>query len=166
LQTAFIRLCGIWRAGLEKGIVSETVRRRREMKKILAPAAILFSLIFLMGMGGLGGTPVEKIPTPDKNFHARIVDRDGVQTSLSQFSHDGKTFLSGKRGEGLVAVPFEKISQVQFRTEGKSAVAKVSLRDEHSVEIMVEKQTKFYGQAEFGTFQIEAKDLKSLSFQP
>ncbi len=136
------------------------------MKKILAPAMILFSLIFLLGMGGLGGTPVEKVPTPDKDFHARVVDRDGVQTSLSEFSQDGKTFLAGKRGEGLVAVPFDKISQVQFRTEGNLVAAKVSLRDQHSVEIMVEKQSRFYGKTDFGTFQIETKDLKSISFQP
>jgi hypothetical protein len=148
------------------GIVFKLVGGDAAMKKMLAPVAILFSLFFLMGMGGFGGAPVEKVPTPDKDFHARIVDRDSVQTSLAQFSHEGKTFLSGKRGEGLVAIPFDKISQVQFRAEGNSAVAKVSLREQHSVEIMVEKQSKFFGRAEFGTFQIEAKDLRSISFQP
>ncbi len=135
------------------------------MKKILAPVAILFSLFFLMGMGGLGGTPVEKVPTPDKDFHARVVDRDGIQTALFQFSQEGKTFLSGKRGEGVVAIPFDKISQVQFRAEGKTAVAKVSLRDQNSIEIAVDGQSKFYGKADFGTFQIETKDLRSITFQ-
>jgi len=29
----------------------------------------------------------------------------------------------------------------------------------------VDKRSKFYGKAEFGTFQIEIKDLKSIRFQ-
>ncbi len=137
------------------------------MKKILTPVIMVVSVCFLLGMGGMGGIPVDKVPTPDKNFRARIVDRDGVQTSLFEFSQDGKTFFNGKRGEGIAAVPFEKVTQVQFQTGNKNAVlAKISLRDQQSVEIMVEKQSKFYGKADFGTFQIEAKDLKSISFLP
>ncbi len=137
------------------------------MKRLWAPIIILSSLFFIMGMGGLGGTAAEKIPKPGKNFQVRVVDRDGVQTLLVQFSQDGKVFLAGKRGEGLVAIPFENISAVEFQGRpGPEIPAKVSLKDQKSTEIMVDKQSKFYGQADFGTFQIEAKDLKSLSFQP
>jgi hypothetical protein len=40
------------------------------------------------------------------------------------------------------------------------------LRNQEKVEIKVDKNLKFYGKADFGTFQIETKDLKSISFQP
>jgi len=138
------------------------------MKKYLAPCLIFSSLIFLLGMGELGGTaPTDKIPVPDKNFTARVVDSQGIETTLSKFSYEGKVFLVGNRGSATVTIPFEKISQLQFQgLEGSEALAKVSLRDQKSIEIKVAKRAKFYGKAEFGTFQIEIKDLRSINFHP
>ena len=138
------------------------------MKKYLAPFFIFSLLIFLMGMGELGGTaPVDKIPVPDKNFTARVVDRQGVETALSNLSCEGKVFLAGNRGRATVTIPFEKISQIQFQNpEGSEVPVKVFLQDQKPIEIKVAKRAKFYGKAEFGTFQIEMKDLRSINFQP
>lgn len=138
------------------------------MKKFLPLLVVLTTFLCLMGMGGLGGSaPTGKIPAPVKNFNVRVTDQEGVQTSLSQFSQDGKIFLAGKRGDAEVTIPFEKISQVQFQPLDKKEVqAKVSLRGQEGVEVTVDGQAKFYGKADFGTFQIDAKDLKSLSFLP
>jgi len=138
-----------------------------EMKKYIASMIIFSSLVFLMGMGELGGTaPVDKIPAPEKNFTASVVDRQGVQTTLSQFSQEGKVYLAAKRGSATISIPFGKISHVQLQNqEGSEISAKVSLRDQQkSIEVRLDKRSKFYGQAEFGTFQIESKDLKSISF--
>ncbi|MBI5969253.1 MAG: hypothetical protein HY882_15515, partial [Deltaproteobacteria bacterium] len=64
------------------------------MKKHLASMIIFSSLLFLMGMGELGGTaPLDKIPAPEKNFTASVVDRQGIQTTLAQFSQEGKVYL-------------------------------------------------------------------------
>jgi hypothetical protein len=137
------------------------------LKKILVP--VLFaSLIFLMGMGDLGGSaPAGKVPAPEKNFKVRIVDREGVQTSLSLFSQEGKVFLAGKRGDAVVTIPFENVTQVQFEPlEGSDVRARVSIKGAEGVEIRLEKRAKLYGKADFGTFQIEAKDVKSVTFLP
>ncbi len=86
------------------------------MKNYFAPVVLFSSLLFLMGMGGLGGpAPVEKTPVPEKNFNARVLDHQGVQTSLSQVSFEGKVFLVGKRGDATVTIPFDKISQVEIK---------------------------------------------------
>ncbi len=140
------------------------------MKKFLAPVItllLLVSFLLLMGMGDLGSmAPGSKIPTPEKNFIAGVVDRLGVTTTLSQFSQEGKAFLAGKRGKGMVTVPFEKITAVQFQTlEGTGVLTNVSLRDNKNIEISIDKGAKFFGKADFGSFQIEGKDLKSISFQ-
>jgi hypothetical protein len=137
------------------------------MKKYLAPLAIFSSVLFIMGMGDLGGAAsADKIPVPAKNFNTLVVDREGIQTTLSQFSFDGKVFLGGKRGGATIAIPFEKISQVELQgQEGSEVLAKVTLLDQKSIEVKVDKRSKFYGKAEFGTFQIEIKDLKSIRFQ-
>ena len=138
------------------------------MNKFFALAVVLVSVIFLSGMGELGGSaPPGKVPAPEKNFNVRVVDREGVQTTLSQFSQDGKVFLVGKRGDALVTIPFEKVSQVQFEPlEGKDVRARVSIKGAETVEIRLENKAKLYGKADFGTFQIDAKDLRSLSFLP
>jgi hypothetical protein len=138
------------------------------MKRFLPTVMVLASFLLLMGMGGMGEfAPADKIPAPEKNFRVRITDRGGIQTALSQFSQEGKVFLAGKWGDAIVTVPFEKISQIQIQPlEGKEAGAKVSLRGLENIEIKLDKQAKFYGKADFGTFQIEAKDVKSISFLP
>jgi len=138
------------------------------MKKFIAAVGVMISFLFLMGMGGLGGnSPIDKIPEPKKNFSVVVIDRQGVKTSLSQFSHDGMVVITGKRGSADVAVPFEIISQVQFQgQEGNKILLEISLREPKRVEIRVDKLSKFYGKAEFGTFQIEAKDLQSINFHP
>ena len=139
------------------------------MKRILAPIVVLATFLLLMGMGGLGGPgEVGKVPTPEKNFNVRVTDQKGVQTSLSQFSQEGKVFLVGKRGDATITIPFEKMTQIQFEPlEGKDVQAKVSLRGpETAADVKMERQAKFYGKADFGTFEIAAKDLKSISFLP
>jgi hypothetical protein len=138
------------------------------MKKCFASFVILVSFLFLMGMGELGGSaPANKIPAPDKNFSAQATDRGGVITSLSQVSQEGKTFLLGKLGQATITIPFEKISQIQFQNlEGNEVVVKVLLREQKDIELKVDRRSKFYGKADFGTFQIEIKDLKLISFQP
>ena len=138
------------------------------MKRYFAPVVLFSSLLFLMGMGCLGGpAPVEKTPVPEKNFNARVLDHQGVQTSLSQFSFEGKVFLVGKRGDATVTIPFEKISQVEIKgQEGNEVLVVVALQKQEKIEVKIDKSSKFYGKADFGTFQIESKDLKSISFQP
>ena len=138
------------------------------MKRFLAVTLILLSLLFIMGMGDMGGSvPADKTPTPEKNFAVRVTDREGIQTSLNQFTQDGKIYLAGKRGSATVSIPFEKVSQVQIQSlEGNDVQVKVSLRSQESLDIKIEKRAKFYGKADFGSFQIEVKDLKAVNFLP
>ncbi len=138
------------------------------MNRFLAPILVLISFLFLMGMGELGGTaPANKVPAPEKNFAVRVTDREGIQTSLSQFSQEGKVFITGKRGGATVTVPFEKVAQMQIQSaEGNEVQVKLTLRTQDSLDIKVDKRAKFYGKADFGTFQIEGKDLKTVLFLP
>ncbi|MBI4495697.1 MAG: hypothetical protein HY697_02070 [Deltaproteobacteria bacterium] len=137
------------------------------MKKWVVPV-LLASLLFLAGMGDLGGgSSGERFPVPEKNFSVVAVDREGVKTTLIQFNQEGRTSLAGKRGSASVTIPFEKIGEVQNQgLQGNEALVRVKLKDQKITELRVDKRSKFYGRADFGTFQIELQDLKSLSFQP
>lgn len=124
--------------------------------------------LLLMGMGELGGTaPLERIPTPAKDFKVEIIDQVGVKTNLTKFSQEGKVVLSGKRGQAQIAIPFEIISKIEFiKLEGQEIILKVSLREPKSYEIKIEKKSKFFGQADFGPLRIEAQDIKMINFLP
>ena len=124
--------------------------------------------LLLTGMGELGGTaPLEKIPTPAKDFKVEIIDQIGVRTNLTKFSQEGKVILSGKRGQAQIAIPFENISRIEFlKLEGQEVILKVTLRELKSYEIKMEKKSKFFGQADFGPLRIEAQDIKMINFLP
>lgn len=138
------------------------------MKNNLFFLVLCASCFLLMGMGELGGiAPFEKIPTPPREFKAEVIDQQGVRTLLAQFSQEGKVVLSGKRGQARVAIPFEIISQVEFlKLEGQEILLRVSLREPKTYEIKIEKKSKFFGKADFGSVQIEAQDLKIINFPP
>lgn len=124
--------------------------------------------LLLMGMGELGGTaPLEKIPSPAKDFKVEIIDQIGVKTNLTKFSQEGKIILFGKRGQAQIAIPFENISRIEFiKLEGQEVILKVSLREPKNYEIKIEKKSKFFGQADFGPLRIEAQDIKMINFLP
>lgn len=138
------------------------------MKNNLCILSLGLCCLLLMGMGELGGpAPLEKIPTPPKEFKVEVIDRLGIKTFLTHFSQEGKVVLSGKRGQARVAIPFENISRVEFlKLAGEEILLQVSLRDSKNYEIKIDKKSKFFGKADFGTFQIEAQDLQAINFPP
>ena len=65
------------------------------------------------------------------------------------------------------ALPGQTAAQVQVQgVEGNNVQVKVSLRNQESLDIRIDKKAKFYGKADFGSFQIELKDLKAVNFLP
>jgi hypothetical protein len=166
-----MRLCGL-RASyffLKRERFGMVKKRRILIVGIFISILILMgSMLFLLGMGDLGGkAPKDKIPEPEKNFTVQVFDIQEIQTGLTHFSQDGRVFLEGKRGKASITIPFEKISQIHLQNlKGDEISAKVSLRNGDHIEMQLNRKAIFYGKAKFGTFQIEAKDLKSIRFQP
>jgi hypothetical protein len=133
------------------------------MKKGLYVFA-LFSWLLLTGMGELTGEPDNSIPTPDKNFDATFIDNQDVTVKCTQVSMDGEIFVWGKKGKGTVTISFEKIKAIEFIGGDKFVTAEVELTDGKKVKIAVDNDKEFFGNLEFGTFQIEARDLKKIIF--
>lgn len=137
------------------------------MRKCLAVLSALFIIPFTMGMGMGGGNVTHKIPTPDKNFSATIVDSQGVTTKVTHISFDGRTYLAGQRGNTSVTVPFDKISSVQVGklAEDKKVSAFVTLKAGGTLNITVDGKLPCYGSADFGNVQVEFKDIKKVDIQ-
>ena len=134
------------------------------MKKGLYLVAFLTGFLLITGMGGLGGTPSGKIPTPEKDFSATLIDKQDVVTKCKQISRDGDVFFLGKKGKGTFTVSFEKVKIAEFQNGKGVVIAVLKLIDGQTIEIEVDKSQRFYGNVPFGTFQIEVTDLKKITF--
>jgi ribosome maturation factor RimP len=134
------------------------------VKKGLYLIAFFIGFLLITGMGGLGGTPSGKIPTPEKDFSATLIDKQDVVTKCKQVSRDGDVFFLGKKGRGTVTIPFEKVKTAEFGNGKGVVTAVIKLIDGQTIEIEVDKSQRFYGNVNFGTFQIEVSDLKKIIF--
>jgi hypothetical protein len=134
------------------------------VKKGLYLVAFLTGFLLITGMGGLGGTPSGKIPTPEKDFSATLIDKQDVVTKCKQISRDGDVFFLGKKGKGTFTVSFEKVKIAEFQNGKGVVIAVLKLIDGQTIEIEMDKSQKFYGNVPFGTFQIEVSDLKKITF--
>lgn len=135
------------------------------MNRPLILILLLVVASFCMGMGGLGGQPEGTIPDTDVNIKAEVQDRDGVTTSLENFSMSGKTSLNAWRGQGKLTIPFANIDMIVFGdSQGDAVTVDVKLKTGESMVLRLRSRAQFYGSTGFGAFQIKAKDLARIDF--
>jgi hypothetical protein len=135
------------------------------MKRGLILLLLMLIALPCLGMGGLGGSPEGTVPETDVPIQADIKDRDGISTSLNQFSMNGKTFLDAFRGQGQLTIPFQHIDTVTF-TEVRDEKLKVDvkLKSGDVMTLAIASDAEFYGSTGYGAFQIKAKDVYSIDF--
>ena len=135
------------------------------MKHLSTLIFVLLMALFCMGMGGLGGEPEGTVPETDIRIQARIVDRSGTVTNLSQFSMDGKTHLDAIRGQGKLTIPFQHIETITFNTSsGDNMAVAVKLKSGSAMDLAVRQRAFFYGSTGFGAFRIKARDVARIEF--
>jgi hypothetical protein len=126
-------------------------------------ALVLISLP-LLGMGALGGGGSGGIP--ERNYEATFVDRDGAKVDAKWVNAGGDLALAGQLGRGDLRISFDNIKTVEFTGDAaKGLVAKIALRKGDPVEIKVRSSLAFAGQTPLGTYQIRARDLRSVEFR-
>ena len=135
------------------------------MKKGLVFAVFFCSLLLVSGMGGSRGTPKKNIPLPDQDFSATFIDKKNKAIQCTQVTMDGEVFFFGNIGGGKVTVPFENIKEGIFKEMDERVFVAIELKSGKTVEIEVDEDEEFYGSLEFGTFQIEASELKKIVFE-
>lgn len=135
------------------------------MKRGLVSLLLIVVALLCMGMGGLGGHPEGTVPETDVRIHADIKDRDGITTSLNQFSMNGKTFLDTQRGQGQLTIPFQHIDTVTFsEVREEELKVDVKLKSGNVMTLAILSDAEFYGSTGYGAFQIKAKDVYSIDF--
>jgi len=135
------------------------------MSRYIVMLAVVLS-IFCMGMGGLGGYPEGTVPKTDVRIQAELQDRNGISTSLNQFSMDGKTLLVAFRGKGTLTIPFEHIDTMTFGdVSGDELKVDAKLKSGNVMTLAIRPRAQFYGSTGFGAFEILARDVYSIDFK-
>lgn len=135
------------------------------MKRGLILLLLMMIALPCMGMGGLGGSPEGTVPETDVPIRADLKDRDGISTSLNQFSMNGKTFLDTLRGQGQLTIPFQHIDTVTFsEVRDEELKVDVKLKSGNVMTLAIVSDAEFYGSTGYGAFQIKAKNVYSIDF--
>ena len=140
------------------------MKLKRTLGGLTATLAILILSGALMGMGGKNEGP-KKIPIPEQNYSAAIIDRAEVKTEVSMFSIDGFVFFFGQKGKGRMAVPFNKIKKADLRQTGDGLAALLTLKDGQELTLVVNRDQQCFGKTNIGNFQVGLGDVKLILFK-
>ena len=121
---------------------------KRNLMDRFAYTLVIIGVAFLaLGMGSLGEEEPTKIPEPNDDFSATVIDQRDISSDITLFSLDGQTFLSGKHGGATVSIPFKNIREIAFYAKDGDLFAVVTLREGPQVELTVDKDRVFYGRS-------------------
>jgi len=135
---------------------------RRELRGIYC----LLLMPLLLGMGGRGGGPAsDSIPRPKENYSADLLDRQGVTTRVTSLSCNGRTFFPLERGEGILMVPFGKVSRVKLDLDNSSRVdAAIQVPGVQPLEGKLPRSLLCTGATDYGNYQVEIRGLAEIIF--
>jgi len=136
--------------------------RKKPIDGIVNTSVILMIAFFAIGMGTFGDKEPTKIPEPDDDFSATVIDQGDVSSDITLFSLDGQTFISGRYGGATVSIPFDNIQEMNFYAKGSDLFATVIMRKTPQVELKMDKDRIFYGQLPYGLFSIQIGDVKKI----
>lgn len=135
---------------------------KKNFNRIATCSAVIIIALFLTGMGTLGEKETSKIPEPEYNFSAIIIDQFDVSSVVNFFSIDGLTFISGKRGNATISVPFDNIKSTKFYKKDSKLSAIVIMRDGAEIELKIDKEHVLYGRLPYGILSIDIIDVKKI----
>ncbi len=132
------------------------------LRRALFAFALVALALPLLGMGGRGVEGFTSIPVPEKNYSAKVTDKNGVSVEVSMFSWEGQVYLGGYRGKGAFTVAFDRISRFEVGSadeDGKVPV-RVYLRGGGTFEMKMDAKTYFYGKTSIGNYRIPVSGVK------
>ncbi|MDL1975822.1 MAG: hypothetical protein LWX55_13815 [Deltaproteobacteria bacterium] len=135
------------------------------MKKKLYVISVIILSLFTIGMGNMKDTAPVTAPDTGTNYAVVMVDQSDVSMDLEKFSCGGRAFMSGKRGDAFLSIPFEEIRSVHFFLKDEVLTAKITLNDDTSVSLIVEKDRPCYGKFSHGFMKINMREIKSILFK-
>ena len=137
--------------------------RTRLFERYVFATAIVGLALLSAGMGGLGEQDLTKIPEPDHDFSATVVDQRDIASDITLMSLEGQTFLIGKRGGATVSIPFGNIRAITLSMRDNDLYATVAMIGQPQVELEMDKNRVLYGQLSYGYFAIKMEDIRKIT---
>ena len=135
-------------------------------RRLAATASLLLLVAAVPVLLGLGSTGGRDVIHPAVDFHATLVDKDGVSVDVNRLNVGGDVQLEGDMGRGNLRIQFDNIASVDFAADSHDySQATVHLKNGESVNIRVRNSLMIYGQTSVGIYQIRARDLRSITFK-
>jgi len=101
---------------------------------------------------------------PKNNIFGKISDKCGTTSEIRQIRFGGKTFLSGKFGQGEIFIDASKISRVDVKQVKSKWHGCVCAPDGSCREVELDGESILSGESAFGTFRIPIKNVSSITF--
>lgn len=124
---------------------------------------------FIFGMGGGDSNSEPSIPLPLKNFEVVVQDVQGRKIKANRISWNGKIYLEGKIGETKFTIPFEKMKRIVLDHDkyapANSVFSEILLRSGEKVDLLLETNSKYFGETSYGKFEVYIRDLLMIEFK-
>lgn len=132
---------------------------------LVAAVLVAPSLALAMGFGGTDAPT--RIPVPARSFSATVEDLSGTVVEVTDVSFDGEVHITGMVGDGQVAIPFDRITEVRVEPTNDDAfrIAFVKLKDGTSQRVVVERDVPCYGATSFGYYKIDVDKIRRITFR-
>jgi hypothetical protein len=126
----------------------------------------LVGVSVLLGMGGGGRAPLsDSIPRPQESFSAAIRDGKGVETRLAGLSCGGKVFFPVARGDGILMVPFSKVSRLTTdASSGGEIRVRLALAGLEDLEGTLPGELECTGETDYGNYRIPFRRIAGIEF--
>lgn len=135
--------------------------RLRQRQTVALLALLAGAMLVLLGLGSTGGRDVINPPI---DFHATLVDKDGMSVEVHRLNIGGDVQLEGDLGRGSLRIPFDNIKSVELAADSHDySRATVSLKNGETVTLRLRNSLMIYGQTAVGIYQIRARDLRSIT---
>ena len=136
------------------------------MRNFLLLCLLFIVAPFLTAMGVMGKPPpLDRAPEPKERLDALVVDQEGLSTRITCVSYAGELYLPAYRGKALITIPFQKISRIEFGPKDRNRrKAFVHFGNQPAEEFAVEDSISFVGTLPIGTYQIQVRDVQSITF--
>lgn len=138
---------------------------RHSARSATCALAVVLLAPGVMGMGGFGGGREQGLPARD--FRATLIDVDGTRMDVTSVTTGADTSLEGELGRGRLRIPFDNIARITFQpaeNDRDRVRAQVQLRQGEPIALTLRSSTTFFGRTPGGTYQIRARDLRSVEF--
>ncbi|MDH4099643.1 MAG: hypothetical protein OEV28_03620 [Nitrospirota bacterium] len=137
----------------------------RKIKRYLPLLAVAVSPLFLgMGTGDISSSG--EVHKATKNYNVTVVDDLGTKTEASNFTCEGKLYFDGKKGATTLSVSFDKVREISAeKGKGDRAQVTATLTDGSTVAFDMSCRDRCSGNTSFGSFSVEACNLRKVTFK-